>query len=86
MHENDGADDDMSGAGGVRENSRRAYFKEFKKVVDAADVILEVPLPCARAWADLCRSSMRATRWAVAARAWSRPCLQPRAARSLCWC
>src|SRR5262249_29650896 len=44
MHENDGDDDGVSGAAGVRENSRRAYFKEFKKVVDAADVILEVPL------------------------------------------
>eukprot|EP00911_Craspedida_sp_UC1_P002670 UC1_evm4s1960 len=38
-------------AGGVRETSRRAFFREFRKVVEAADVILQVldarsPLAC----------------------------------------
>ncbi|RKP09705.1 P-loop containing nucleoside triphosphate hydrolase protein, partial [Thamnocephalis sphaerospora] len=46
---NDGASDSWDGARDVQEsavttkdNSRRAYYREFRKVVEAADVILEV--------------------------------------------
>ena len=32
----------LGGLMGEHDNSRRAYFREFRKVVDAADVVLEV--------------------------------------------
>jgi len=41
-HENDEEEENQASMFNIRDNSKRAYFREFKKILEIADVILEV--------------------------------------------
>ena len=77
-------EEESGNVGRVKESSR-AYFKEFKKVVDAADVVLEV---CHGVLTILiyCRSWMHVIPLLAVAHVWSKLFLLRVAAKSLCWC